>query len=174
MKNICLAYLLCLSALCSYAQSPCISNFCDSFQEDETITHIELKGSILQLAAVHASNPAEQKALEKVVQLRVLVLENQYLNSKKNSHKLIKQLKKERFSTLMQIKEGQVDIDFLIKENDQYITDLVALVRMKNNFVLLSLEGLLEFSDLNDLQFQLEGGNHFKKIPEKRSDIPQA
>jgi phosphatidate phosphatase PAH1 len=169
-----MTFLLCLTFLCLNGQDSCIEKFCQEFQEKETTTHIHLKGKALQLAANYSDNKKEKKVLEKVLELRVLVVENQYLTTKKNYRGLIKQLKKDDFSTLMKVKDGNTQIDFLIKEYENTITDLVTIVRSNNNFVLLSLEGLLKFSDLNDLKFQLDGGGHFDKIPEKRSDIPQA
>lgn len=174
MKVIGITYLLCLSFLCLHGQDSCIDTFCEDFQEEKTTTHIHLKGKALQLAAEYTEDEAEQKVLEKVLELRVLVVDNQFLKSKKNYRGLIKQLKKEDFSTLMKVKEGETQVDFLVKEYENTITDLVTIVRTRDKFVLLSLEGLLEFSDLNDLNFQYQGGEHFKKIPEKRSDIPQA
>lgn len=174
MKFISITFMLCLSFLYLNGQDSCIENFCQEFQLQETTTHIHLKGKALQLAAAYTEDEAEQKVIEKVMELRILSVENQFLNSKKHYRGLIKQLKKEDFSTLMKFKDEDIQIDFLIKEYENTITDLVSILRTKDNFVLLSLEGLLEFSDLNDLKFQLDGGQHFNKIPEKRSDIPQA
>ena len=87
---------------------------------------------------------------------------------------LLKDIRQSSFEELLKIREGQQDIGFYIREKGDTITDVLLLVNGESQFVLLSLEGLLKFSDLNDLHIDIDGAEHFERLPEKKGDVPRA
>ena len=81
---------------------------------------------------------------------------------------MVKGIEKESFEEILRIREGTDNIRALVKSDGDKISNVLLFVEGPDEFVLLSLEGNLNFSDLNDLQFDVEGGDAFEKIPEEK------
>ena len=129
--------------------------------------------SLIQFAASFDDNEGHQKVMDKITQVRLLVSEEN-LVSKNDYLRFAKSLKKDSFEDLMQIKDQGSNIDIMIREQGDKITDVILLVEDHGDFVMISLEGDFQYSDLNDLDLKFEGSEHLKKLPEKRKDIPRA
>lgn len=173
LKSIISIALLCTTVLC-FGQSPAIQSFYNKYQNLENVTDIKLKGWVLKLASTFADEENAENVLKKITQLRVLVMEEGNLVDATEYQKLIRSVKKDRFEELMKIKEDGANIDFLIREDGDTITDVLILISGEEGFVLLSLEGALQFKDLHQLEIDVEGGDSFKKIPKNRGDVPRA
>ena len=165
--------MLCLTVLC-FGQSPAIQSFYGKYKDLENVTDIKLQGWVLKLASTFADEEDAERLLKKITHLRVLVMENGNLVKTSEYQQLIRSVKKDRFEELMKIKEDGANIDFLIREEGETITDVLILVSGEDGFVLLSLEGALQFKDLHNLEIDIQGGENFKKIPKNRGDVPRA
>jgi hypothetical protein len=91
----------------------------------------------------------------------------------KEYQKLLKNMRKNGFEELFRVREGHEDVGLYIREEHQKVTNVLLTVHGQDNFILLSLEGLLKFSDLNDLHLDIEGMEHFENLPDKKEDIPR-
>ena len=158
---------LCLTTLC-FTQTPAIKSFYDKYKNQEEVTDIKLKGWVLKLASTFAEEEDAERLLKKITQLRVMIMEDGNLVGTSEYKNLLKSVKKDRFEELMKIKDEGSNIDILLREKGDTITDVLVLISGTDGFVMLSLEGALKFSDLNDIEIDIEGGDSFKKIPEKR------
>ncbi|GJM35763.1 MAG: hypothetical protein DHS20C18_47640 [Saprospiraceae bacterium] len=175
MKNsIVITTLLLVLPLLSYSQDQNILQFYEKYQNIEEVTNITLQGWVLKMASEFSDEAEVSQILNKITKLRVLVMEGGNLVSQQECRDLVKKVKQNRFEDLMQIRDGGQVIEFLIREDKETITDVLVLISGDDQFVLLSLEGALKFSDLNNLNIDIEGGEHFKKIPEKKKDLPRA
>ncbi len=164
--------MMLLGALSAQAQQPFLSEFYDNYKQQENVTDVKLQGWLLKLAA-----DEEEQAkglLDKITHLRVLLMEEGNLVSPGAYRQLLRELGQNQFEELLLVKEDGSDIGFYIREKGEHITDALLLVNGADHFVLLSLEGLLKFSDLNDLNVDVEGADHFKRLPEERDSIPRA
>ena len=157
----------------SFAQQG-IQNFYKKYMTNEKMTNINLSGWVLEMAAKYADEGEEKEMLEKITKLRVMIMEDANLVTKTDYSDLIRDIKKDDFESLMNIKEGGDKIDLYIRDDGETITNVLVLVNGDEEFVLLSLEGNLKFSDLNDINFDVKSGEVFKKIPEERKSIPRA
>lgn len=165
--------MLCVAALC-FGQNSAIQSFYGKYKDLEHVTDIKLQGWVLKLASTFADEEDAERILKKITHLRVLVMENGNLVNASEYQQLIRSVKKDRFEELMKIKEDGANIDFLIREEGETITDVLILVSGEDGFVLLSLEGALQFKDLHNLEVDIQGGDNFKKIPKNRGDVPRA
>ena len=156
-----------------FSQTNAIQNFYSKYKDHEEITALSLSGSLIQFAASFADDEGSQKVMDKVTHLKLLVSDSN-LVSKKDYLSFSKSLKKDAFEDLMQIKDQGSNIDIMIREQGDKITDVILLVEDHGDFVMISLEGDFKYSDLNDLDLKFEGSEHLKKLPEKRKDIPRA
>ncbi len=173
-KILFIATLLCVASL-GFAQPKAIKSFYDKYKNLEGVEDIKLQGWLIKLAAGFADeDPEAKRLLKKITQLRILTMDHGNLVSQQEYNQLVKTIKQENFEDLFMVKDEGKNIQFLIREKGETITDVLLLISGDKEFVLLSLEGLLKFSDLNDLNIEVEGSDHFKKLPENKKDIPKA
>ena len=151
-----------------------IQNFYRKYMTNEKMTNVNLSGWVLQMAAEYADEGKEKEMLQKITKLRVMIMEDGNLVNKTDYSDLIKDIRKDDFEPFMNIKEGSDKIDLYLRDDGETITNVLVLVNGDEEFVLLSLEGNLKFSDLNDINFDVKNGEIFKKIPEERKSIPRA
>lgn len=174
MRTFILSALLALGPFFAFAQPKAIAQFYEKYTQHEDVTDVKLQGWLLEIASNFAGDEQAKKILSKITYLRVLVMEEGNLVSPEEYKSLLKDIRQSSFEELFKIREGQQDIGFYIREKGDSITDVLLLVNGDDEFVLLSLEGLLKFSDLNDLHIDIDGAEHFKKLPEKKGEVPRA
>ena len=174
MRTLIWSALLTLGPLFAFAQPKPIAQFYEKYKQRENVTDVKLQGWLLEIATNFADDEQAQKLLDKITYLRVLVMEEGNLVSPGEYKSLLKDIRQSSFEELLKIREGQQDIGFYIREKGDTITDVLLLVNGQDEFVLLSLEGLFKFSDLNDLNIDIDGAEHFEKLPEKKGDVPRA
>lgn len=156
------------------AQDPAIQKFYDQYKGLDNVEDIQIKGWVLKLAGSFADEEKAQTVLQKISRLRVMTMENGNLVTPKAYKDLVRQVRNRQFEDLIQFKDAGESVQVMIREQGNRITDVLLLVNGTDNFTLLSLEGTLTFSDLKSLQIEMEGAEHFKRIPADRKDIPRA
>lgn len=173
MKNLLfLLAVLCLSAT-SFAQSKSIENFYQQYKNSSEVNQFNLSGGLLKMM-VSGEDKEDGNLLERVTNLRLMIMDDGSLVKRNDYRQLLKNLKKEKFEELMQIKDQGSSVDFFFREDGDMVTDVIISVHDEGGFILLSLEGLFKFSDLNDLNIDMQGAEHLKRLPEKKKDIPRA
>lgn len=174
MKNTILALFLIGLPLIGMSQTPVIKSFYDKYKNMDKVQDVQLQGWLLELASTFTDEESAGNLLKKITQLRVLIMDEGNLVSPQEYKSLLKEVKKSQFEELIQIKDGDQKIEFLIREKGETITDVLVVINGLDDFVMLSLEGKLKFSDLNDLNIEIEGAEHFQKLPEAKKDLPRA
>jgi ribose 5-phosphate isomerase len=75
----------------------------------------------------------------------------------------MKAIKKDNFEELVKVKDKGSDIDILVRDKGDFITDAILVVSDEDQFILLSMEGRLKLSDFKDININIDGADHFKK-----------
>jgi hypothetical protein len=127
---------------------------------------------VLKLAAKFADEDNAGDFVRKVTKLRLLNMENGNLVSRSEYNRLVKSVQSDRFEDLMQIREDGDDIRIMIREKGSAVTDVLVLITGQDGFTMLSLEGKLRFKDIQQLNIDIDGAEHFEKVSEKRSSKP--
>jgi len=153
----------------SFAQSNSIQSFYKKYAGYENATDINVQGWVLKLASAFSEDEKAQNTLDKITQLRILIMEDENLVTYDDRKKLTRSLKKDKFEELLQVRDGGDKIDFFLREDGGQITNLLMVVNGKDGFILLSLEGLLNLEDIKDLNIDIEGSEHLKKLPKHRA-----
>ncbi len=166
MKKLIIAIAIMVIPFLASSQHECIEKFYDKHVGNEKITDISLNGWILSLAS-EISDDEGDKILEKITKLRIMIAEKNNTISKTEIKQLMKDVRKNKFEDLMTIRDDGNQINFMIRENNNTITNVLVVIRGDDDFILLSLEGNLNFDDLKELKFDVEGGDVFKKLPKK-------
>ena len=166
MKNILIAIAMLAIPMSGFCQNESIEQFYNKYIENENVTDINLKGWVLSLASLIADEKTGEEVLEKITQLRIMVADEKNIVSKSDLKKLMKDVRKNSFEDLMTVRDGNDRINFMVREKeDGTITNVLVIVNGDKEFILLSLEGALDFEDLKKLQFDVEGGDVFTKLP---------
>ncbi len=174
MRFLCLAVILAFLPLCGIGQSQFIAEFYDQYKNQEQATHIDVQGWLLKLSLKEDASDNAEQLLDKITKLRILTMDNGNPVSPAAYQKLLRNLQQNDFEELFRLREGQENVGLYIREKDKKITNVLLAVHGQDNFILLSLEGLLRFSDLNDLHLDIEGMEHFEQLPDNKADIPRA
>lgn len=171
-------YCFCLAGLPLFlgAQSQAVQDFYNKYKNQEDTEKVELKGWVLELASRFTDEAKGEKLLERITRLRTLTMKNGSLVDRSEYNRLVKAVRRDHFEDLMNIKDADDNIQIMIREKGETITDVLVLINGSDSFTLLSLEGKLKFSDLNDLHIDIDGAEHFEKVPERRSgrSVPRA
>ena len=170
MKNIIIMAFIAILPSLAFGQNKSIEKFYNKYKSQENVTDINLQGWVLELAASFSDDESE-KVLEKISKLRVLIIEEGNLVNGSEYNQLVKEVKKDSFEELMQFKDGNEKVDIMLREKGKKITNVLLIARGNDGFIMLSLEGNLNWKDLKSLEIDVEGAEHLKKLPE---DMPRA
>lgn len=168
MRSLLLYITLLLLPVLAVGQSRYITQFYNDYKSMEEVTNLNLRGFVLRLAGTFADDADARKIIRKVSHLRLLMMEDVNLVSPEAYTSLIRGIKSDRFEELMMIREEGQRIEFFLREDGDTITDVLMLLHGQEEFLLLSLEGALKFSDLKNLQIDIDGGEHFSKLPDRK------
>ena len=168
MRNLLLVGLLAILPMVATAQSKHITQFFNQYKTHEEVSRVNLGGFVVRLMGNFVDDDDARKIIRKVSHLRVLSIDDPTIVSADAYTTLVKGIKSDRFEELIQMREGEQRIEFFLREKGERITDVLMLLRGKDEFLLLSLEGAFKFSDLKDLRIDIEGGEHFSKLPERK------
>ena len=165
MKNILIAIAMLAIPMSGFCQHESIEKFYNKYIEDEKVTDINLNGWVLSLASLIADEKTGEEVLNKITQLRIMIAEEKNIVSNGDLKKLMKDVRKNSFEDLITVRDGNDRINFMIREEGNTITNVLVIVNGDDEFILLSLEGALNLEDLKKLQFDVEGGDVFTKLP---------
>ena len=155
-----------------FSQNNTIEKIYSKYKGYENTTTLTFGGGLIKLAASFEEEE-DLKILEKISQVRLLMVDEN-LVTPKDYKVIMKDLKKDAFEDLMQINAEGTKVDILVREKGSRISDVIMLVNDEGDFIMISIEGDFEYSDLNDINLNFDGGNYLKKLPENRKSIPRA
>ena len=169
MKNTFFGLVLLCLPMSLLSQASSIENFYQKYKSLEEVTSINLSGQLINFVFTNA-DPDMEELSSKISKVRLLVVEEGKVVGKDDYKQFIRNVKKDDFEEFMKIKDGGNAVNFHLREDGDIVTDVLITVYGADGFVLLSLEGLFKFSDLNDFNLDIEGAEHLKRIPEKKKD----
>ena len=172
MKNsLFLLLFLCLGLMVN-GQSRGIEKFYQKYKDFDQVENLELHRDMLKITISGEDKKGDW--IERVSHLRLMLVGEKNLVKKQDYRQLVKALKREHFDELMQIQHEGSTVDIYLREKGKTITDVIVMARGEDGFVLFSLEGLFQFKDLNDMNLNIEGAEHLKKLPDDRKHLPRA
>ncbi|MCB0606918.1 MAG: DUF4252 domain-containing protein [Lewinellaceae bacterium] len=158
----------------AYAQKSSLRTFYDKYKDRENVIDIKISGLLVKVAASFSDDQEARHILQKISRLRLLNMENDNPVTSQEYKELTKNIQQESYEPLMQIRDKDQKVDFFIREDGDKIEEVLMFINGPDSFLMLSVQGLFKFSDLQDLHMDIEGGDQFRKIPRDRKSIPQA
>ena len=151
-----------------------LNRFVEQYAGIEHANKLTLQGGLLQLIGNDSENQKAQKTLTKLNKLTALWIDDFNPVSKKEVNQLLRNLRKDRFESLIMVKEGGANVNFMVQENGQNITGVILLVDGIDSFLLINLMGNLQYEDLGNIDLEIEGMDYFKKLPKNRAELKRA
>jgi len=151
-----------------------LERFVEQYAGIENVNKLTLQGGLLQLIGNHSDDKKAHKTLQKLSKLTALWIEDFNPVSKKEVNSLLRNLRKDRFVSLIMVKEGSANVNFMVQENGAHITGVILLVDDEDSFLLINIMGNLLFEDLGKIDLDIEGMDYFKKLPKNRASLKRA
>ena len=168
MKKIIIAIAILAIPFLASSQHESIENFYDKYVGNEKISDISLNGWILSMASKMSEEDGTE-ILQKITKLRIMLAEEKDIVSKADVKKLMRDVRKNDFEDLMMVRDEGTRVNFMIREEGKNITNVLVIIHGDGEFIMLSLEGNLNMEDLKQLEFDVEGGDIFKKLSDDKA-----
>lgn len=150
MKTLLL--VLCSFFLCqAHAQTPSLDKFFKRHHQSDDVNKISLGGFALTFASWFIDDPATKNIAKKADRARFLITEGVNRVTDSNVQQLIRQLNREDFESLINVRNSKDHIEVFMREDSRHIRNVVAVVRSADEFVLASFECKLNKEDLEAL-----------------------
>ena len=157
MKNIFVALMFLLFTLSGYAQKS-VRKFYRNVNKSEETVKLTLPGFLIHMGAGIARNhldddPDAKLALEMtkyIKNIKIVVAEDQNSISKDDYKRFVDiARRKDKFDDLLMVKEGETNVNIMMRGNSKKIKNLLILVNDGDEFVMLSMKTNLKYKDLN-------------------------
>ncbi len=177
MKRLIISVIFISMALSVMSQSKAIMEFHERFKDNGKYVAIKIDGGILKfLSNVNTEDEESKEVLKALSKLEMIDIHVADRNMEGFDEDYIrdfkKMIRKENFDELMNVREGNTRVDFLIKEKRGKISDLLLIVDEINEFVILSFSGEIDLAALarvtNELDFK--GAEHLGKMKKKQEN----
>jgi hypothetical protein len=159
--------------LCSQS-SQSVKNFFKKYQNNDEAEQFKIGGLVLDLAISFSDDEESKNILKKLKRLRLLSFEDINPVDPSDFRQLMKGIQADRYSPLIKLRQKGETVDIFVQEKNNYISEVLLIVQSQEEFILLNLEGKFRFEDLNDFDLDTKGGDHLRRLPEKRSELPKA
>lgn len=175
MKNTILVLLLTIIMLpmTTHAQRS-VNRFIDKYYAKDDVTTVELSGPLLKMVAKFADKKGGTKILSSISKLQVMAMNGQNHVKKADYQKFKDRVVRDKFEQLMYVRNGKTEVNFYVREKKNAISNVLVIVKEEDNFILLNVKGKLKFEDLQKLDFDVDGGDQFKKLPKSKKNVPRA
>ena len=165
MKKLLLILLITISGI-AHCQNNIISEFINNNSGKEGNTVIILSSKMFELFSnTKNENPDYNTLMKNIENISMIISENKNTINNINTN-LLSNLYADNFELLMEIKEVNEDITFLIKEESDIINELIMLVDEEVKYSLVCIQGNIDlnFIPLLSKSMNIEGFDHFEKL----------
>ena len=160
-KLLILCVLTSLSFSSVFGQQDLVNNFFEKYSESEYVTSIYISPRFFNMFNQVDLNLEEDETqaisnlVEDLTSLRILIAEE---NAKAMYDEFSVDFQKANYELLMRVNnKGEDEVDFLIKESDGIVKELIMLIGGSNtDFVLLSFTGDIDLNKVSQLSESFE------------------
>ena len=174
MKKIIGFIVTLLAVNFTYAQEDAISRFFDKYMDDDRFTSIYISGKMFNMFAQIPVDEKEEEVKKAISDLNGLrILTSDQVNGQSMYKEAARTLSLKGYEELMFIKEGgEEELQFLVKEADGKINELLMLIGNQDDFFLMSLVGNIDLNQIAKLAktMDIEGMENLEKLKEKKTE----
>lgn len=169
MKKITVTIITLMVAIGGYAQSDVITELFDKYYDDENFAKVSVSSKMFELfTEIEPGDKDEEeilRAISKLEGLKVLAADS-VGNSRKMFDDVVEKISSKGFEELMEVKDAEEDMKFMIMDKNGKITELIMVVGGKKHFVLMSLYGEIDLKSISKLSksLNIEGMQHLEHM----------
>jgi hypothetical protein len=173
MKTTIVLVFFMLAGYLGICQSQAVMNFHNKYKDNGKYLSVKIEGGLLKmLSNVETNDEDTQEFLDAVSKIEAIDVhsinrtESDFDESDINKFK--KEVRKEKYDELMIVRDGDADIDFLVKEKKGKISDLLLVVDEPDEFVIVSISGEIDLKTIAKVteNLDIKGQKHLEKIEE--------
>ncbi len=154
MKKLTLIILMMVAAISGYAQNNVITDLFNQYYDDENFTKVSVSSKMFELfTEIEPGDKDEEmilKAISKLEGLKILAADS-IGNSRKMYNDAVKKISSKGYEELMEVKDAEEDMKFMIMDSNGKITELVMVIGGRKRFVILSLYGEIDLKSISKL-----------------------
>jgi len=175
MKKITILGIMMLLALSGFAQNDVISKLFSQYYDDENFTKVSVSSKMFELFTKIEPGDEDEKeildAISKLKGLKVLAADS-IQNSRKLYDEVVGKISSNGYEELMEVKDAEEDMKFMIKENNGIINELVMVVGGKKHFVVISLYGVIDLKNISKLSksMNIKGMEYLKNLDSEKEE----
>ncbi len=173
MRSWIFLFVACFATSTTIAQNG-MTQFMEQYSNLENVNKLSLEGGLLQLVGGQSDSPKAKQTLNKLNKLTAFWIDDFNPISKKEVNCLLKNLRKDRFESLIMVKDGTANVNFMIQENGDRITGVILVVDDEDSFLLINLMGNLRYEDFENIDIDIEGMDYFKKLSKEKGGLKRA
>ena len=171
MRTTVILIIVLLSGYAGFSQSQAILDFHDKYKGSGKYLSMRIDGGILNLVSNIETNDEEaQDMLDAISKIEAINVHS--INREEDDFdeadvaKFKKQVQKEKYEELMIVRDGETDVDFLIKEKKGKISELLLVVDEPDEFVIVSISGEIDLATIAKITDNLDvkGSEHLEKL----------
>lgn len=169
MKNLVIILITVCIGFSANAQNDVVTKLFDDYYDDENFTKISVSSKMFELFThIEPGDEDEEDILEAVSKLKGLkvIAADSIGNSKKLYADAVKKISKNGYDELMEVKDAQEDMKFMIIEKDGVISELVMVVGGNKSFFVMSLYGEIDLKKIAKLSksMNIKGMDYLKQL----------
>lgn len=174
MKKLALVLLTVCIGFSASAQNDVVTKLFNNYYDDENFTKISVSSKMFELFTnIEPGDENEEEIIEAISKLKGLkvIAADSIGNSKKLYSDAVNKISKDGYDELMEVKDAQEDMKFMIKEKDGIIDELVMVVGGNKSFFVMSLYGEIDLKKISKLSksMNIKGMEHLKQLDDSES-----
>ncbi len=160
----------------SSAQDDAITKYFNKYMDDEAFTVVYLSPKLFQLLGkldIEELDDREAEAIMDVVDdlksLRVLTTDQ---NAEQYYKEAVSTINTKDYEILMTVRDGDENVQFLVKDSGNTINELLLLVGGYDEFVMVSFVGNIDLDKISQLakKLDVDGVEHLDKLDDRNSN----
>ena len=153
------------------AQNDVVTKLFNDYYDDDNFTKISVSSKMFELFTnIEPGDENEEEILEAISKLKGLkvIASDSVPNSNKLYADAVKKISGNGYEELMEVKDAEEDMKFMIKEKEGIIEELVMVVGGNKNFFILSLYGEIDLKKISKLSksMNVKGMEYLKQLDE--------
>ena len=169
MKTLVILALTICTAFSAIAQNDVVTKLFDDYYDDENFTKISVSSKMFELFThIEPGDEDESEILEAVSKLKGLkvIAADSIGNSSTLYKDAVKKISGNGYDELMEVKDAEEDMKFMIKEKDGIIDELVMVVGGNKSFFIMSLYGEIDLKKISKLSksMNIKGMEYLKQL----------
>ena len=151
MKTIFTLFILTFSTL-SFSQTRGIDDFIWHYKQMPNVHHFKIGSFLTRIGSLFVEEQSARRVIRKAKKARILISENSKYIEPNDITYLKKDVVRDGFAFLSNIRDGGDKVDVFVREDDKFIRNILAFVESSDDeFVLVSVDCRLTYDEISDL-----------------------